>query len=151
MMTAMDWSVLASTVMGGLLAGGGAFLGQWWADKRAREREREQWARDLRYKAHVQFLTIFDERWDRVAEARNLDDGPDPPYDYLASLWDQEQMIQLVSEPATFAAAAGARKALVAYCFRGGDSEDLMRARALYLNSVRDEFGLPKIPGDKGE
>ena len=63
----MNWSTLAPTLLGGLLALGGSMLGQWWNERRAIQREErnrshnhEVWARQLRYETHVAFLKILD-------------------------------------------------------------------------------------------
>lgn len=145
----MDWSTLVPTVTGAVLAAGGAFIGQWWSDVRAKNLEREKWARDLRYKAHVDFLTTFDDRFGGVVEARGLGDDQEPPEDYLAALWEQHQLIKLVSEPRTELAAANARMALSTYCFGHGERAFVDANRSAYLAAVRREFGLPRMATDK--
>lgn len=47
-MTAVDYSTLASTTFGAVLALGGGFLGQWWNERRAIAREERAWQREDR-------------------------------------------------------------------------------------------------------
>lgn len=62
----MDWGTLAPTALGGLLALGGGFFGQWWSERRTVEREQRAWARedvhrtfDDRREIYVAYYTLL--------------------------------------------------------------------------------------------
>jgi hypothetical protein len=89
----MDWGTLATTALGGVLALVGAFGTQWWGSRKALEREnrdrehdREVWAPDLRYAAHVDFMREFNERQRVLTTLIDRDETTgDVPEDYLVS------------------------------------------------------------------
>lgn len=64
----LDWSILAPTALGGLLAIGGGFLGQWWNSRQTALRERAVWARDLGYEAHLSFIETYQRLFKMVSD-----------------------------------------------------------------------------------
>ena len=150
----MDWSLVVPTVVGGVLAIGGGFVGQWWSQRsalareaREREHEREVWARSLRYEAHVAFLTEFDRMLREAREERKRLPDWRPGDAASGLLWDRFQALRLVCAALTTAAAESAVDALRDYLHTpGGRWRPVDVEREGYLAAVRDEFGLPPVP-----
>lgn len=151
----MDWGTLATLVVGAVLAIVTGLVGQWWSEGRAvereqrqRERDRDDWARDRRYDAHVQFLKTHDELYGTVqrAKLRRMEDPSgqpgEPPDDFLTPLMIRLTMVRLVSEKATADTAEAAFQALMQYSFRSGQWEMVDWTLDQYLGAVRQEFGL---------
>jgi hypothetical protein len=148
----MNWTTLSSTLLGGLLALGGTTLGQWWNERRAlrreerdREHEREVWARQIRYEAHLSFVKILDDKHSVAVDAENDPNDPEAPEDWLMPVWDKLQEMRLVSEEGTISKADEAFKCLQEYVYGHGKSQDVSLARDEYLGAVRKEFRLPPI------
>jgi hypothetical protein len=152
-MAAMDWSALATTILGGLLVLVGGFIGQWWAERRAiareqrdRQHEHEVWARALRYEAHVAFLTEFDARYRDLDRAHSQGRYQRPSSDFLVPVWSRHQSVRLVCTADTAQLAFDAVIALTGYAFYGRESDEVTYKLDLYLGAVREEFHLPPIP-----
>lgn len=156
-MTPVDYSTLVPIALGGLLALGGGFLGQWWGERRAvareqrdREHEREVWARDLRREAHVAFIAEFERKFKAMEDwlAEPVGDGPD--HDYLESINDTLTPMRLVADNETATLAFQALWLLkgLTYGEPGGVvSAEVESAMVMYLQAVRKEYGL-KTPID---
>jgi hypothetical protein len=156
-MTGVVYSTLVPTALGGGLALGGGFLGQWWGERRAvarelrdRDHEREVWARDLRREAHVAFIAEFERKFKAMEDwlAEPVGDGPD--HDYLESVNDTLTPMRLVADNETATLAFQALWLLKGYAFgKPGVVANIEVRRAMvdYLQAVRWEFGL-KTPMD---
>lgn len=148
----MNWTTFLSTLLGGLLALGGSWLGHWWNERRAIEREvrnrdheREVWARELRREAHVHFLSEFDTKY-RIAMDHEAFPGPEePPEDWLSTLWSNIQSMRLVSNDETIEKAQNAIRELNTYVFHDGQWEQVDYALDMYIGEIRKEFNLPPI------
>lgn len=148
----VDWSGLATTVLGGVLAIGGGFLGAWWSERRTAEREarvREHeldvWARGLRYEAHVKFLDLFGAKYRLYLDTEEDPNALDPPDDWLVPVWDAFQRLRIVCEQETADKAEAAVDALQKYVFRDGRWEEVEWASDQYRGAMRKEFGLKQI------
>lgn len=148
----MDWSILAPTALGGLLALGGGFGGQWWSERRAvareqRDREHEVfiWARNLRLESHLRFLSVFDLQMRLLDEASRRGEESDAPEDFVAPLMDLQENLRLMCSEETADRAFKALLRLNDYANKKGIWEDAMAAREAYLAAIRDEFKLPPI------
>lgn len=150
----MDISSVVPTIVGGLLALGGGFLGQWWSERRAAEREarernneREVWARDLRYQAHVEFINVFNTVFKRLyAWKQNPGDESEPPDNFLTPVIDAMTPMRLVTNEITQLHAIVALEALRTYPSRGGSTyRDVDKALGGYMATVRREFDLQPI------
>jgi len=151
-MTGVDYSTLVPIALGGLLALGGGFLGQWWGERRAvareqrdREHEREVWVRGLAYEAHVQFIGLFQRLYRAVTDTRDRGDHIEPPEEYLAPLHHQLTSLRLVSQQATQDKALRAIIALDALTYRGAHWDEVETHFDRYLGAVREEFHLSPI------
>jgi hypothetical protein len=151
-MTVVEYSTLVQTTLGGVLALGGAFLGQWWVERRAvareqrdREHERDVWARDLGYEAHVQFIGTFQRLFKAVSDAEDRRDGSEPPEDYIQPLCDQMTSLRLISQQATQDKAKRAITALSKFTYTGGTWPEVDKFFDGYVGAVREEFHLPPI------
>jgi hypothetical protein len=151
-MTVVEYSTLVQTTLGGVLALGGAFLGQWWGERRAvareqrdREHERDVWARGLGYEAHVQFISTFQRLYKAVTDARDRGNDIEPPEDYLVPLHDQMTSLRLISQQVTQNQAWRAITALDRYTYRDGMWTEVEKYFDRYLGAVREEFHLPPI------
>jgi len=156
-MTAMDYSTLVQTTLGGALALGGVFLGQWWAERRTvarerREREQEQkvWARDIGYETHVQFISTYQRLYKAVKVGRKRDYDIEPAKDYLVPLHDQMTSLRLITQQATQDKAWIAISALDTYTYRGGQWPDVEMFFARYLEAVREDFKLTPMEVEDG-
>ena len=149
----MDWTPFVSTLLGGLLAAGGGFAGQWWSERRERareernrEHEREIWARGLRYEAHVAFLSTFDAKYKSAQEASGRHDLGEVPDDWLVPVWDRLQALRMVCHDRTAKKAETALASLQAYTHgTGGRWEQVEWDLDRYLGAIREEFQLAPI------
>ncbi|MBO2456581.1 hypothetical protein [Actinomadura violacea] len=150
----MSWTSLISTLLGGLLALGGSWLGQWWTErravareKRAQEHERVVWARSLRYEAHLAFLKEFDDIFNGLYD--HFEDGGSSgvPEEHFSFLWEKLEVMRIVSNDDTTHMAGEAIKSLQSY---SGDWAPVQWTRDRYLGTVRSELQLPpiKLMGD---
>lgn len=149
----MDWSSLALTFLGGALAVGGGFFGQWWSERaavareqRERDHEREVWARGLRYEAHVEFLSTFDAKCKAASAAKDRGEGQEAPHDWLVPLRARLQALRMLGTRETWESANVAFENLYAYVFEEPDDwQSVEFAIDEYLLAVRREFHLPPI------
>lgn len=148
----VNWSAFLTTALGGFLTLGGGLLGAWWTERRARDREtrareheREVWARGLRLEAHGRFLDVFEAKYRVVMNAKDDPYKPDPPEDWLAPVWDAFQRLRIVCDQETAHTAEAVIKALHEYTFGKGKWEQVEWASEQYLGAIRREFGLKQI------
>lgn len=152
-MTDMDWSTLASTAVGGILALAGGFVGQWWGERRAVEREHRIWARDQRarsYDATRLAYTDFLGLWDR-----HVDLAMRRPDDVDFQDWDwAEGLPPAVSRVTVFGTAQAAHLAntmvstLLTYAFdsKGKAEHELTMAdlNSQFLAEIREDLGVAR-------
>lgn len=149
-MRSMDWASLVPVALGGLLAAGGGWAGQWWGAREARakehrdrEQERYVWAREQRYKTHVQFLQAFDQLRNALARFQGKQSGATRPTDNeFWTLGSYLTMLELVTEPATFHKADKAYWALLDYAYEKTDALDVQLQLRKYVSEVRAESNL---------
>lgn len=93
-MTGMDWSTLAPTALGGLLALGGGFLGQWFSGRQSHG----VWARDQRAAAHSAFLAEHHRlsHWMVMVTRVGGDDVKEPHADWTVPLVAALVQVELV-------------------------------------------------------
>lgn len=146
----MDWSTLAPTLLGGALALGGGFLGQWWSERRAKDREertREHeafvWARAQRLEAHGRFLAAFN----GAAKESDATGRVEQLNDFFGQLRAAADDRKLLCSKATSDATNHAWMTVVGHHDGSCDSDrlDVNHARAAYFTAIRAEFGLPAI------
>lgn len=153
----MDWTTLAPTALGGLLAVGGGFIGQWWGERRSvareqreREHEREVWTREKGYQAHVTFITEYERKFKDFYEWQTGPAGQPqsrPLPDFAGSrLSDLLSQMRLTADHDAERLAWTALNALGDYMRM--ERPDAMAAMSVrvnfrnYLDAVRKEFGL---------
>lgn len=151
----MDWEPLLLVIAGGVLGIFGSFITQWWSgrqadsrERRDRAHEREVWARQLRYEAHIGFLNEFERLFNAAMRAEGLglsDQGVEPPEDFLFPLHDRLTILRTVSDQKTINAANDAIEALNGYAFGGLPDVAPLDRRDRYLVAMREEFGLTRI------
>jgi hypothetical protein len=145
----MDWGTLAPTALGGLLALGGGFLGQWWSERRAVEREQRAWARDQKARsyeatrlAYSRFLGAYDEHVDVLMRQ---------PEEIDFSDWDWAAKLDpLVTEVVIFGTKPAAKLArtmvqqLLDHGFdhRSVDPLDMQDARLAFVEELRADLGI---------
>jgi phytoene dehydrogenase-like protein len=145
----VDLSLLVPTLVGGLLALGGGFAGQWWAERRAVERESRAWAREQKARSHEAareayraFLRAFDEHLDLVMRR---------PEDIDFTDWDWARALEpLVTDVRLFGTSAAAEFAdsMHRELVRTGDELDSIPPAemgslyTLYLAEVRRDLGV---------
>ncbi len=135
--------MLATTTLGGLLAVGGGFLGVWWTERRAadrdrreREHEREVWARGLRYEAHLKFLDVFDTKYRVYMDAEDDRYQVEAPDDWLVPVRNEYQRLRIVSEQWTADLAEALAKALQDYVYGKGNWQQVEWASEQYLGAT---------------
>lgn len=147
----VDWSTLASTTLGGLLALVGGLLGQWWGESRAvareqrdRDHERRVWARAQQLDAYAEFFSVFERRFDEVGLGRETDTRADTPF---ADLDAALSTVRLFGSEAARGMADAMFFSLLAY---GNPRNDRKEAAQItvddmenFRQQVRADLGLP--------
>lgn len=150
-MTDMDWSSIAPTALGGILALAGGFVGQWWGERRAVEREQRLGARDQKarsYEATRLAYTDFLGLWDR-----HVDLAMRRPDDVDFQDWDwADALPPAVSRISVFGTAQAAHLAhtmvhtLLSYAFdsKGQAEHELTMAElhTQFLTEIRQDLGV---------
>ena len=142
---------LVATALGGLLAAAGGFIGQWWAERRAREREARaaeleahRWARELRRVAYVEFLLSFRDTLDDVRRAQFA--GVDPPgSEELSTMLDKTAAVQLLGSQRCALIADAMCSDLIALVDLPGEQDEtnFVDLREDFDAAARADLGLP--------
>lgn len=146
----MDWSILASTALGGLLAGVGGFLGQWWAEGRAnaresRERSHEQqlWAREQQRAAYAAFNTAHRHVHEQTLAALGKHDAKPIELDELLDALDT---VEMFGTREALTRAQSAKRAMTLWAqsrsVLGEDYEAVGQAMRQYRQQARADLGL---------
>jgi hypothetical protein len=147
----MDWSTLAPTALGGALALGGGFLGQWWGERRTVEREQRAWERedrgrsyDQRRDAYSDFLASFNAFYDKAAFAKMMDSHQEPPEDWLSPLYFKYVTLRVFGAKSIAETANQMFMELNMYATISEAKETkLERLIDDYLNKVRNDLKVP--------
>lgn len=143
-----DWLLL---VLGAVLSLAGGLASQLVADsravkaeQRARQHERDVWARGIRYELHNEFQARFQRLWNIVTDENPQGDRPVDEGEFFSRLADPLAKMDLwASDEATGAAT---RAALLLDTFASSNRvkyQDVLDSFEAYKTAARIESGLP--------
>jgi hypothetical protein len=154
-MTGVDYSTLVPTALGGVLALGGGFLGQWWGERRAvareqrdRAHESQVWARTHQKDAYVNFFL----KSERVVKDIDIQRGKGvwKTIESAGDLLPAMSMVRIFGS--TEATLASERMATTILLYANPLKEEpppttdaMWEARKRYVLQVRRDLGLPEL------
>jgi hypothetical protein len=152
-----DWTTLAPTVLGSLLALGGGLIGSWIAERRTVEREVREWARqdalrtfDDRRKAYLDLLGMLRALEEVVVQAARSNKPLDG--DWFVVLFEPPNRIRVFASDVGQHAVSNAFTALLKYGRSINDQENYTAAGsafgaavAILVEVVRQDLGVTDI------